>query len=179
MKEEKTTLIVPKKKKKSEKDNSDFLNPLIMLIIGLILTFSSDKFIVLICYFLGVIAIIVGIYNLVKYYKYKKELNYDNNSNLVIGGVAIFIGIIIITLASAIEVGIRYIIGLTLLYNGLKKLSLSLGSKEYYLIVESVIFLGLGLYTILANNIVFTIIGILLVISSILDFISIYKDTKK
>ncbi len=178
MKEEKTTLIIPKKKKKSDNDSKDWLNPLVMFIMGIILTFSADKFIILICYFLGVMAIIMGIYNLFTYYNYKKKFNFDNNHNLVIGSLAIFIGIIIVILASAIEVGIRYIIGFTLIYNGLKKLSLSLSLKDFVNITESIIFLVLGLYTILAENIVFSIIGILLIVASILDFLKLYHSKK-
>lgn len=174
MKEEKTTLIKPQKIKEKENERLKMLTPLILLIIGIILFTNSDKLIILICYVIGFAVLIFGIYNLIKYYRLKKELNFDDNTSLVIGGSISFLGILIILLASAIEIGIRYIIGFGLIYNGYKKLTISFSNKNYITLTEGIILILLGLYSILAKNIVFTIIGLLLIISSIIDLINLY-----
>ena len=178
MKEEKTTLIKPKKIKDKETERLKILNPIILFVIGIILATNSDKFIILVCYIIGALVLLFGIYNLIKYYRLKKELNIDDNMALVLGGSVTFLGILIILLASAIEIGIRYIIGFALLYNGYKKITISLANKNYIILTEGIIFILLGLYSILAKNIVFTIIGILLIISSIVDLIEILSHKK-
>ncbi len=173
MKEVKTTLIKPKRIKEKEQDRLKIISPIILLIVGIILFTSSDKLVTLICYFLGIIILIFGIFNLIKYYKVKKELKIDDNTSLIIGGTLTFVGLLTIILASAIEVGIRYIIGFILLYSGFQKITFALASKNYIILIEGLIFIILGLYSILAQNIVFTIIGLLLIISSIMDLIEI------
>lgn len=178
MKKEKVTIIKPKKVKEHKDINFPFLEPIIILIIGIILFTSSDKLIVLICKIIGILIVIFGIYNLIKYYKIKKEFNYDDNTNLIIGSCTTFIGIITIILASAIEIGIRYIIGFALIYKGYKNITFSLISKDYITLTEGIIYIILGLYSILAKNIIFTIIGLLMIISSIVDLIHLYCQKK-
>ena len=47
--------------------------------------------------------------------KYKKELNMEDNSKLVLGTSAVFVGIVIVILSGAIETFLRFIIGILLL----------------------------------------------------------------
>lgn len=176
MKEEKTTLIKPKK----EKDIKDqkLLSSIIMLIIGIILLTNSSKAVIIVCYCLGFISMILGAYNLYNYYNIKTKLHMDNTSNLVIGVASIFIGFIIVILAGAIETFLRFIIGLVLLYNGIKKTMDGVTFKNYVELSIGIVLIACGLYTILAENIVFMIVGALLVISSVIDLIDMYKQKK-
>ena len=76
MKETKATLIKPKKKNenKNKKESMKILGPILMLVLGIILLTNSSKAVILVFYVIGAIFILVGIWNLVSYYKMKKEL---------------------------------------------------------------------------------------------------------
>lgn len=178
MESPKTTLIKPKRVKEKEAKNLKILGPIIMLIIGIILFTNSAKAIIIVCYLIGAIFIIFGAYNFISFYRLKKELNIESNKNMVMGTVAIFIGIIIILLSGAIETCLRFIIGCALVINGIKKIMESLNTHNYIILTEGIIFIGMGLYTVLAENIIFQIVGLLLIISSIIDLVTYFKEQK-
>ena len=96
------------------------LGPILMLVLGIILLTNSSKAVILVFYVIGAIFILVGIWNLVSYYKMKKELNIEDNGKLVLGTSTLFIGIVILILSGAIETFLRFIIGIILIFNGLK-----------------------------------------------------------
>lgn len=181
MKEEKTTLIKPKKKKEKETDNLKILGPILMLILGIILLTNSSKAVIIVFYSIGAVFILTGIFNLIRYYQLKKEMNIEDNSKLVLGTSMIFIGVLILILSGAIETFLRFIIGIILIYNGLKNAILSLNTKNYVTLIIGISLISMGLYTILAENIIFQIVGVLLIISSVVDFIGLLstRSTKK
>lgn len=182
MKEEKTTLIKPKKTKKNKKDeenkNLKILGPILLLILGIILLTNSSKAVIIVFYCIGAIFILVGLYNLLLYYKTKKELNIEDNNKLVLGSTTLFIGIMVLLLSGAIETFLRFIIGIILIYNGLKNVIISLRNRNYITLIIGIVLIGMGLYTILAENIIFQIIGALLIISSIVEFIGLLSTKK-
>ena len=172
MKEIKATLIKPKKKKEKQMKDREYLGPLLMLLLGIILFTNSSKAIIYVFYAIGACIFLFGVYHLLSYYRLKKKLTLEDNQKMVLGTSSIFIGILIILLASAIETFLRFILGFILLLNGLKKIWFSFYQRNYIVLLEGIIFIGIGLYTILAENIVLQIIGILLIISSVIDFFS-------
>lgn len=177
MKTGKTTLIKPKKRNNNNKNNYELISIIAMFIIGLILLTNSSKAVIIVCYCIGASITIFGSYNLFRYYRLKKELNIENNGFLVLGVTTIFLGIITIILASAIETFLRFIIGITLIVSGIKKIKSSIDVRNYLYLTTGIILVAIGLYTILAENIIFAIVGLLLIISSILDLIKYF--TKK
>ncbi len=179
MKTQKTTLIKPKKKKQKEKQKTEFLVPILMLLIGIILFTDSSKAVIVVCYTIGAIAIVFGIYHLISYYRLKQELNIEDNTKLITGVCIIFIGVIVIILSGAIETFLRFVLGFTLLVNGVKKGAIALHSHEKLNLIEGILFIGIGLYTILAENIIFQIVGLLLITASIFDFIKSFKIKNK
>ena len=179
MKEVKATLIKPQKPKDKNNDNNmKILGPIIMLILGIILLTNSSKAVIIVCYVIGIVFLVIGIYNLLLFYKAKKEYNYEDNNKLVFGSSTMFIGIIILLLSSAIETFLRYIIGIILIYNGVRNFVVSLKEKNYITLIIGVILIGMGLYTIFAQNILLEIIGALFIISSVIDFISLLRPKK-
>lgn len=176
---EKTTLIKPKKEKKEKTNNYALIGSIIMLIIGIILFTNSSKAIIIVCYLIGAFICAIGTYNLINYYRLKKELNIENTTNLIIGVTTLFIGIVVIILASAIETFLRFIIGIILIINGLKKIKDSIDYTNYITLIIGIVLVGIGLYTVLAENIIFTIVGLLMIISSINDIIKYFKTEKK
>ncbi len=179
MKNEKTTLIKPKKIQDKEKNKIELVGAITLFIIGFILFTNSSQAIIIVCYFIGSIILLFGGYNLIRYYSLKKELNIESNINLISGVISIFMGIIIILLASAIETFLRFIIGIILIYNGISKIKNSLDYNNYFILTLGIIFVGMGLYTILAENIILALCGIILMIASILDIIKYIKSNKK
>lgn len=178
MKSQKTTIIKPERVKAKEAKKWDMIAPIFMLIIGIILFTNSSTAVVIVCYIIGTIGLVIGGYNLLSYSKLKKELNVEDTNKLILGISAIAIGLIVILLSSAIETFLRFIIGVVLISSGIKKAIPSIDNRNYLFLIEGIIFIALGLYTILAENIVFTIIGLLLIISSIMDLINYYKEQK-
>lgn len=178
MKTQKTTIIKPKKIQNKEQKNYELIGSIIMLIIGIILFTNSSKAVVIVCYCIGAAISLFGGYNLLNYYRLKKELNIENTSNLIIGVTTIFIGIIFIILASAIETFLRFIIGIILIISGIQKIKTSIDFNDYITLTTGIVLVAIGLYTILAENIVFAIVGLLLIISSILDIIKYYREQK-
>lgn len=174
----KTTLIKPKKVKEKEAKKLEVLGPLLMLIVGIILLTNSSKAVIFVFYCIGVLAILFGVFHLVSYYRTKKELKVDDNAKLVMGSSSVFVGIVIILLAGAIETFLRFILGFVLLFHGVRKTIFSLTQKNYVVLLEGIFLVGIGLYTILAENIVFQVIGVLLIVSSIIDFIEFIKVQK-
>ncbi len=179
MESQKTTLIKPKRIKEKENQNLKILGPIIMLIIGIILLTNSSKAVIIVCYSIGAVIIAFGAFQLLSYYRLKQELNVEDNKKMVVGTSTIFIGIIVILLSGAIETFLRFIIGFALVFNGVKKTMIAINERNSILLIEGIIFVAMGLYTILAENIVFQIIGVLLILSSIIDLVTYFKEKNK
>lgn len=181
MKSQKATIIKPKKVKEKEKENKNYglIASIAMLIIGIILLTNSSKAVIIVCYCIGAVIAIFGGYNLLNYYRLKKELNIESSSHLIIGVIAVFIGMIMIILASAIETFLRFIIGMILIISGIQKSKNAIDYKDYFILLTGILLIAIGLYTILAENLVFAIVGLLLIISSIIDIIKYMKNQKK
>ncbi len=178
MKSQKTTLIKPKKTREKENKKLDIIGPIIMMLIGIILFTDSSKAVIIVCYSIGAVIIAFGIYELFSYYRLKQELNIEDSKKLMLGVCTIFIGVLVIILSGAIETFLRFILGIALMGNGLKKSAYGLGIHNNITLLEGIIFIGIGLYTILAENIVFQVIGILLIVASIVDIITCLREKK-
>lgn len=179
MESPKTTLIKPKKIKEKEQKQMNFIPPLIMLTVGIILLTNSSKAVIIVCYILGAIVLLFGAIHLIKYYQLKSQLHIEDNQKLIIGIIGVFVGLLIILLSSAIETLLRFIIGFSLLFNGISKISIAISEKNTVSLFEGIVFIIAGLYTILATNIVFQIIGVLLIIASVFDLLTYFKEIKK
>ncbi len=177
MKKEKATLIKPKKE--GERNNSKLLSAILTLVLGIILFTDSSKAVIIVFYCIGVVFLLVGIFHFISYYKTKKELHIEDNNKLILATSALFIGIVILILSSAIEKFLRFILGIILIFNGLRNIVVSLQIKNYVPILIGIVFVGMGLYTILAENIVLQIVGALFILSSIVDFVSMFTSLKK
>lgn len=176
MKSQKTTLIKPKKEKENKSLN--IIGPIIMMLIGIILFTDSSKAVIIVCYCIGAVIMAFGIYELFSYYRLKQELNIEDSKKLMLGVCTIFIGVLVIILSGAIETFLRFILGIALMGNGLKKAVYALSIHNNVTLLEGIIFIGIGLYTILAENIVFQMVGILLIIASIVDIITCIREKK-
>ncbi len=172
----KEKLIKPKNKQKTNSINS-----IILLILGIILATNSNKIITLGFQLIGICIITFGIYKIIKYINLKKQFKIEDSETMISGIITITVGILIVVLASILEIGLRYIIGFYLILNALGKIMIAktiLDHKNPIFIsntIASIILLILGLYTIFVANAALIIVGIFLIISSLVDLFTNLK----
>lgn len=187
---EKVELIKPKSKKQEKKEqdlknsfnkNKKFISPILMGIVGFIFLTNSNKIIIYACYILGAIIAGFGIYNIIKYIQLKNQLKIEDSVKLNTGIISIAIGLLIILLSSVIETFLNIIIGTWLIITGATKL---IGISELYSIdkktanlniIEAIIVIAMGLYSIFFQNIVLTIIGIWMIVGAGIDLYNLLK----
>lgn len=187
---EKVELIKPKSKKQEKKEqdlknsfnkNKKFISPILMGIVGFIFLTNSNTIIIYACYILGAIIAGFGIYNIIKYIQLKNQLKIEDSVKLNTGIISIAIGLLVILLSSVIETFLNIIIGTWLIITGITKL---IGISELYSvdkktanlnIIEAIIVIAMGLYSIFFQNIVLTIIGIWMIIGAGIDLYNLLK----
>lgn len=187
---EKVELIKPKSKKQEKKEqdlkdsfnkNKKFISPILMGIVGFIFLTNSNSIIIYACYILGAIIAGFGIYNVIKYIQLKNQLKIEDSIKLNTGIISIAIGLLIILLSSVIETFLNIIIGVWLIATGITKL---VGISELYNIdkktatlniIEAIIVIAMGLYSIFFQNIVLTVIGVWMIISAGIDLYNLLK----
>ena len=180
-------IIKPKSKKKKATENNtksffnnnkNFISPIIMGLIGIVFLTNSNNVIIYAFYIIGALIIGFGIYNVLGYAQLKKQLKIEDNSKLMVGCLMIAIGLSIVILASFIQVFINLVIGVWLIYNGITKLISinNFNEKDRNLkLVESIVYIALGLYSILFQNIILVILGIWMIIAAIIDIYELLK----
>lgn len=187
---ENVELIKPKSKKQEKKEqdlrdsfnkNKKFISPVLMGIVGFIFLTNSNTIIIYACYILGAIIAGFGIYNVIKYIQLKNQLKIEDSVKLNTGIISIAIGLLVILLSSVIETFLNIIIGAWLIITGVTKL---IGISELYSvdkktanlnIIEAIIVIAMGLYSIFFQNIVLTIIGIWMIVGAGIDLYNLLK----
>ena len=163
--------------KNQKKDTMSLITSILFFIIGILLFSNPGGIVKIITYIIGSIFIIVGIGKIISYYRMNKKMNINNTSDLIMGIVAIVLGLVIIFCSSAIEFVIRLVMGGWILYSGIVKLIYSLNLKEskvnnwVYVLIVSIIMIVCGLYIIIKSNLVFSTIGLFLIIYSIIEIV--------
>jgi len=166
-------IITPNKANKSK----NILSILITLILGVILVTNSNKIVIITFQLIGATILIFGIYKTLRYFSMRKQFQVEDSNALLSGIMGITIGLLTIFLSSAIEISLRYLLGFFLVLNGISKIATSLTWKEkshlfLSLLIEGTILLAFGLYSIFFQNAALMIIGLLLIASAIMDFIT-------
>lgn len=174
MSKDKIEIIKPKKE---GKENKNILTPIIYLILGVILAFRSNEAVKLVFYILGIVIIVYGIKSLITYYQNKDNIQLKN-INLSIGVLSLLIGILLIVLAGAINLGIRYILGFFMIFIGISRLltDYSLNNYKNFNTLSNLILIILGVFSIFVSNAVLVIIGWILIVNSILLFFEYFKN---
>lgn len=163
--------------KNQKKDTMSLITSILFFIIGILLFSNPGGVVKIITYVIGSIFIIVGIGKIISYYRMNKKMNINNTTDLIMGIVAIVLGLVIIFCSSAIEFVIRLVMGGWILYSGIVKLIYSLNLKEskvnnwIYVLIVSIIMIVCGLYIIIKSNLVFSTIGLFLIIYSIIEIV--------
>lgn len=174
MSKDKTEIIKPKKE---EKDTKNVLTPIIYLILGFILVFKSDEAVKFVFYILGLIVIVYGIKSLITYYQNKDNIQFKN-INLSIGIISILIGVLLIVLAGALNLGIRYILGFFMIFIGISRLLTDYSMKTFknFNTLSNLVLIILGIFSIFVSNAVLVIIGWILIVNALLLFFEYFKN---
>lgn len=149
----------------------------IFCLFGLLLFFNPESFIVAISIILGIIAIVYGVFEIVLYTKNKDV----NQSDLMVGIVALAGGIILIIRTDILATIIPIIIGISLIILGVKKIQLAFDFKKnninnwLYMFIMALITFGCG--AILVINpikgafVATQVVGIIIIIYSVIDIV--------
>lgn len=169
-------IIKPKKAKKA-----NLIESVILFIIGIILVSNSNQIIILGFQVIGICILLYGLHKLFRYINLKKQFKVEDTELLIKSICSITIGFLVVVLASVLETGLRFILGIYLIFTGFAKI-MSLQNGSYTsktTLISGILFLLLGLYTIFVANVALIIIGILLIASSMFDFINYLNSQKK
>ena len=163
-------------------NNNSLLSPILFLFFGILLFINPSWLTQFITYILGSILIIIGIFNIINYMISLRKLNIIGDSAITIGIILIIFGIIVMFASTFIEVLIRLIMGIVILFNGFSKLINTVQKPSKLFLVKlliAILFIVVGLYTIFVANLVFMTIGIIIIffsISKIIDYIFSQKN---
>ena len=158
--------------------DSSLVYSIILLVLGIFLTLNANGVLNIVFDILGALVMIYGVYKLVMALKLKKDFKAINNSLMSSSIMSLIFGLLIIILSQVLINAINVVTGIWLIFTGISKLNvaLSIGSikeKDFIVsLISSILIIGLGLYTIMSQNVVLTIIGILLIIYSVIDIIN-------
>ena len=153
------------------------------LIIGLILFLNPGGIVIFISYILGLTMLTLGIFTLLNFSNTKTSLNIEQRDKLTTGILLIVLGLIACLCASTIETVLRLIIGSWIVYSGILKLiNASKCCTDKYSCIPRLTFCILiimfGLYVILKSNLVFSAIGLFIIILSVIEIISYIMQKK-
>lgn len=152
------------------------LESVVFAILGCILFFKPEGTIKVISYILGTIFILIGIYKMIHYLSAKEKYRFYNY-DLVYGLMAIIIGLITIIYSNTISSIFRIMLGIWIAYTSFIRINLSLELKRVkssawiYSFLLALILLIAGLYIIMNSGAVIATVGIVMVVSSIIDII--------
>lgn len=171
---------------KSYSSQSSLLSSILFFILGAILFTSAEKVLSTISIIIGIILATSGVISLVVYFlKAKKGLNYSKGG-LVYGIIALILAIIFIFFSILVEQFIRFIVGAWILFTGIIRLinALSINKKNnkfISLLLVSILLIIVGVYTILIGDIIFSTLGLIMMIYAAIEiagYILSNKDTK-
>ncbi|HIR75159.1 TPA: DUF308 domain-containing protein [Candidatus Ventrenecus avicola] len=175
----KVTIVNQKKKNKQR----SLIYSIILLVLGIFLTFNSSGVLNTIFNIMGILVILFGIYRFFVYYRLKSQLKVDDSSILMSAIMSILFGVLIILLSNILTTTIQIVTGIWLLFVGISRLSEAditniKDKRNLIAVIGAAIIILLGLYTIFSENVLFVALGIILIIYSILDIINYIRFAK-
>lgn len=176
------------KKYMSKMSQFSMVNLIMFVLVGLFLVIEPATTLSMISYILGLIILIHGIVNLVRYYV-NKDKNNLFDFGLVLGIIEVVVAIIFISTPEFVASIIPLILGIWILVNGIFKLQFALNLKSAqsdswtHSLIISIVSIVFGV--VLISNpfggavIITRIIGIFLIIYAVVDFLQSRTIKKK
>jgi len=163
--------------------NNSLFSSILFLLFGIILFTNPGNIFDFISYITGGILIIIGIFNILSYYKTLKKLNIEQTSKLITGIILIILALIVIFLSNFIETTIRLICAGWIIYSGITKLIEAINIKDkitfYVTLGISILMIACGFYVALNAHLILSLIGLFIMIYSILEITSYVFSKKK
>ena len=165
-------------------NDTSLISSILFLIFGIILFTNPSGILNFVSYIVGGILLIIGIFNILSYRKTLKKLDIEYKSKLVLGVILIIFGLFIIMFSSLIEMTFRLICGGWIIYTGIIRLIEALNNKANNIsfisrLIVSILLIICGLYVALDTNLIFSTIGLFIIIYAILDIIGFIFYKKK
>ncbi len=152
------------------------IESVIIALLGAVIIWKPEGTIKAISYILGSIFILTGIFKTINYISAKGKYDFYNY-DLIYGLMACILGIVTIVYSNTIGTIFRVIIGIWIIYSSFIRMNLSLKLKAlnlqvwvYSLILALVMFIC-GLYVAMNSGAVIITIGVIMIISSIIDIV--------
>ncbi len=166
-----------------ENKNSLF-SSIVFLLFGIILFTNPGGILAFLSYIAGGILIAIGVSNILSYNKTLKHLNIEDKPKLISGIIIVILGISVILFSSFIETTIRLICGGWIIYTGITRLIEAINNKtnqNTYIasLVIAVLMISCGFFVALTTNLVFSLIGLFIMIYAILDISEYIIQRKK
>ena len=165
----------------------NLFSAIISLVLGVILFSRPDLVTIVISYIVGSILLVYGLGKII-YFSYQKGKDSATPLNDVISGIIlIIVGLVCIFLSDVIEQIVRFIIGIIILLVGINRLikTLNMQNKKdstfWAALVTSLILIGGSLYVIFYSNLLFSGLGIVLIVYAfleIINYILFYNENK-
>lgn len=165
---------------KSYETKKTILMPIILLVIGIIMFVNPGKIGEFISYIIGGIFLALGIGKFVSDTKRNDRTTGDSFYSVVM----VVLGLIFIFFSGTIEFIMRLAIGLWIIINSLNTIAIGsnlirIEKNSLVTLLIGIILLLLGLYTIFVSNLVFSMLGLILIIYSVLEIVDyIYIQIK-
>lgn len=154
------------------KNPSNLVSSILFLLIGIILFSDPNGIVSFISYILGIIIIIIGVVKIIS----SNKVIETHDTQITLGILLTIIGIILIFCGPVIELMLRFFMGAWILISGVNKLVVALNLKDatniwIKLLIVSILLIIIGLYVILKSNLVFSSIGLIMIIFSCISII--------
>ena len=160
--------------------NISMISSVLLFLFGLILAVNAEGFIKSITVTIGVILLLIGVFPVIDYFRYRKE-GLGASVGLISGIFSIVCGLMLLINEDLLMILIPVFIGVWMIINGINKIQVSfeikdLGEKSWIItFIYSILIMVLGGYFIVnpisGATTVTSFIGIVLCIYAVLDII--------
>lgn len=164
---------------------SSLLVALVFLVLGVILLTNPGGIVKFLSYVISSIIVIFGIIKIVSYVIYQKVNTAVDSKKLISGILLVIFGVLSIFFAKSIEIGMRIVVGVWILFVGINRLSISLklkGDKKVFLgtLITSLVMIISGIYMIFMANLIIQVIGVFMIVYAISEIVGyiFYSKTK-
>lgn len=164
---------------KSYNSQSSLITSIILFIIGGILYKNPEIFITTISKIIGLIILLISIYNFIIVFTNKNK-EYNMSIKITSATLLLIIAILFLFYSETVEKAIRIVVGFWIIFSGINRLINALQSNQknkISLIIISILLILIGLYTIIIGDVIISTIGIIIMIYSLIDIIGfiLYK----
>lgn len=149
---------------------------IVLLVFGILLVAWPGLTYYIASVILGVVLIIVGLYQIVNYFIVKGQDDFFDNS-LIFGVISVVLGIAAVCFASETFNIIRIIIGIWLIFESLVRVNTTIKlhaagiSAWGWVLVIALVMLGAGLFTLFNTTLVIQVVGALMIVAGVFGIV--------